>query len=82
MVWFIMLLSQVICRAYKTCEIIKSELDNKDIDFSIKRLENLNERDYGDLTGLNKKETAEKYGEEQVQLWRQVLMLGHQMAKI
>ena len=57
-------------RAYKTCEIIKSELDNKDIDFSIKRLENLNERDYGDLTGLNKKETAEKYGEEQVQLWR------------
>ena len=31
---------------------------------------NLNERDYGDLTGLNKKETAEKFGDEQVHKWR------------
>ena len=31
---------------------------------------NLNERDYGDLTGLNKQETAEKFGEEQVHKWR------------
>lgn len=30
----------------------------------------LNERDYGDLTGLNKAETATKYGQEQVKLWR------------
>lgn len=30
----------------------------------------LNERHYGDLQGLNKAETAEKYGTEQVQLWR------------
>ncbi len=30
----------------------------------------LNERDYGDLVGLNKTETAEKYGKEQVQKWR------------
>ena len=30
----------------------------------------VNERDYGDLTGLNKKETAEKYGKEQVHIWR------------
>ena len=30
----------------------------------------INERDYGDLTGLNKNETAEKYGKEQVQIWR------------
>lgn len=30
----------------------------------------LNERHYGALQGLNKKETAEKYGEEQVHLWR------------
>ena len=34
------------------------------------RNENLNERDYGDLTGLNKKETADKFGEEQVHKWR------------
>ena len=31
---------------------------------------NLNERDYGDLVGLNKKDTAEKYGSKQVQIWR------------
>ena len=30
----------------------------------------LNERHYGDLQGLNKAETAAKYGAEQVQLWR------------
>ncbi len=30
----------------------------------------LNERDYGDLSGLNKAETAAKYGEEQVHIWR------------
>lgn len=32
--------------------------------------EALNERNYGDLQGLNKTETAEKFGEEQVKLWR------------
>ena len=32
--------------------------------------EELRERDYGDLVGLNKTETAEKYGKEQVHLWR------------
>ena len=30
----------------------------------------LNEKHYGDLTGYNKAETAEKYGKEQVKLWR------------
>src|SRR5690349_266584 len=30
----------------------------------------LNERHYGGLTGLNKAETAAKYGEEQVKIWR------------
>ena len=32
--------------------------------------DDLRERDYGDLTGLNKAETAEKYGDEQVHVWR------------
>ncbi len=32
--------------------------------------QSLNERDYGDLVGLNKKETADKYGHEQVHIWR------------
>ena len=32
--------------------------------------ESLNERNYGDLVGLNKKETAEKFGKDQVHIWR------------
>ena len=32
--------------------------------------QNLNERDYGKLVGLNKLETASKFGEEKVHLWR------------
>lgn len=32
--------------------------------------EDLRERDYGELTGLNKAETAKKFGEEQVHIWR------------
>ena len=36
----------------------------------ITRNQSLNERDYGDLVGLNKKETADKYGHEQVHIWR------------
>jgi 2,3-bisphosphoglycerate-dependent phosphoglycerate mutase len=32
--------------------------------------DDLRERDYGDLTGLDKDETREKYGEEQVHIWR------------
>lgn len=54
-------------RASTTCEIIRSHFD---YDFDIMKTESLNERDYGDLTGLNKKETADKYGKHQVQLWR------------
>ena len=36
----------------------------------VRRSWRLNERHYGDLTGRDKKETAEKYGREQLQLWR------------
>jgi 2,3-bisphosphoglycerate-dependent phosphoglycerate mutase len=32
--------------------------------------DDLRERDYGDLTGLNKAETAKQYGDEQVHIWR------------
>ena len=32
--------------------------------------QNLNERDYGDLVGLNKEETSQKFGKEQVHIWR------------
>ena len=34
------------------------------------RDQSLNERDYGDLVGLNKAETAEKFGKDQVHIWK------------
>ena len=54
-------------RASNTCEIIKTYFD---YNFDIINSDCLNERDYGDLTGLNKNETCIKFGKEQVQLWR------------
>ena len=38
--------------------------------WNVSKQDDLRERHYGDLVGLNKAETAEKYGEEQVHLWR------------
>lgn len=55
-------------RAQKTLEIILAELGQSGLE-TIKD-QALNERNYGDLVGLNKAETAEKYGEEQVHVWR------------
>tara|TARA_B100000674_G_scaffold490495_1_gene506442 strand:+ start:610 stop:1230 length:621 start_codon:yes stop_codon:yes gene_type:complete len=60
-------------RAQDTAKIILQNLDQWDqLNSNNKIINNinLNERDYGDLTGLNKKETADKYGEEQVHKWR------------
>ncbi len=55
-------------RAQDTLAIILEELGRPDI--PITRDVALNERHYGDLQGLNKAETAEKYGAEQVHIWR------------
>ena len=60
-------------RAQETAQIILQNLDQWDFlnnEGKIISNINLNERDYGDLTGLNKKETAKKFGEEQVHRWR------------
>ena len=60
-------------RAQETAKIILQNLnqwDSLNNEGKIISNINLNERDYGDLTGLNKKETAEKFGEEQVHKWR------------
>ena len=66
--------SSVLERANRTAEIAikKAELNNllennKIIMTSSKKL---NERDYGDLVGLNKQETADKFGKDQVHIWR------------
>lgn len=60
--------TSVLKRANDTLYYILEELGEKDIPihYSYK----LNERHYGALQGLNKDETREKYGAEQVQLWR------------
>jgi len=54
-------------RAQETLDII---LDGLNFNIPIIKDEKLNERDYGDLIGQNKKEAAIKFGEDQVQIWR------------
>tara|TARA_Y100000588_G_scaffold291513_1_gene310646 strand:+ start:805 stop:1404 length:600 start_codon:yes stop_codon:yes gene_type:complete len=56
-------------RAQRTAEIIMSMNDVSD-GFTTKFDWRLNERNYGSLQGLNKAETAEKFGAEQVHIWR------------
>ena len=60
--------TSVLKRANDTLYYILDELNERNIpiNYSYK----LNERHYGALQGLNKDETKEKYGEEQVKLWR------------
>ena len=55
-------------RAQNTGEIILEKLNESNLT-TIKSA-NLNERDYGDLTGMNKDEARTKFGEEQVHIWR------------
>lgn len=54
-------------RAQDTLAII---LQTIPLDVPVIRDQALNERDYGDLSGLNKADTALKYGDEQVHIWR------------
>ena len=56
-------------RAQRTAEIIMS-LNEASKEYSTKFDWRLNERNYGSLQGLNKAETAEKFGAEQVHIWR------------
>jgi len=55
-------------RAQNTLDIMLSELGQTSL--TIFRDQALNERDYGDLTGLNKDDARKKWGEEQVHIWR------------
>ena len=60
--------TSVLKRAIRTLWIVLDELDAMWI--PVERAWQLNERHYGALQGLNKAETAEKYGEAQVHTWR------------
>ena len=60
--------SSVLKRAMRTLWIALDEMDR--LYLPVERSWRLNERHYGALTGLNKAETADKHGEEQVKIWR------------
>lgn len=60
--------TSVLKRAIRTLWIVLDEMDLMWI--PVVRNWRLNERHYGDLQGLNKAETAKKFGEDQVKIWR------------
>jgi 2,3-bisphosphoglycerate-dependent phosphoglycerate mutase len=60
--------TSVLIRAIRTAELVLREMDRAWI--PVRRHWRLNERHYGDLQGLNKKETADRYGADQVKVWR------------
>ena len=57
-------------RAQRTAEIVMQQNESSGEDVATHYDWRLNERHYGALQGLNKAETAEKHGAEQVQIWR------------
>lgn len=59
--------TSVLSRAQDTLTIV---MKTAGLDVPVIKNQSLNERDYGDLSGLNKAETAEKFGKEQVHQWR------------
>jgi len=60
--------TSVLRRANETLEIILEEAHQPLLPVTCDKA--LNERNYGQLQGLNKTETAKKYGDEQVAIWR------------
>jgi 2,3-bisphosphoglycerate-dependent phosphoglycerate mutase len=60
--------TSLLSRAQHTLDLMLAELGQEGL--ATVRDQALNERDYGDLTGLNKDEARKKWGEEQVHVWR------------
>ena len=60
--------TSVLERANQTLDIILKEIGQEKL--PIEKDKALNERHYGDLQGLNKAETAKKFGDAQVHIWR------------
>ena len=60
--------TSVLTRAQHTLRLILGEVGQPDL--KTIRDQALNERDYGELTGLNKDEARKKWGDEQVHIWR------------
>ena len=66
--------SSVLKRAIRTLWIVLDTMDS--VHIPVGKSWRLNERHYGMLQGLNKAETAEKYGDEQVMVWRRAYAIG------
>jgi 2,3-bisphosphoglycerate-dependent phosphoglycerate mutase len=62
------LYTSVLKRAIRTAELALDEMGIKEI--PTEKNQALNERHYGDLQGQNKAEIGEKYGQQQLKLWR------------
>ena len=60
--------TSVLKRAQRTLDLMLEELGQSSI--PVFKDQALNERDYGDLSGLNKDDARKKWGEEQVHIWR------------
>ncbi|KMO42830.1 phosphoglyceromutase [Methylobacterium variabile] len=60
--------TSALTRAQRTCALILEELGQSDLPTIADAA--LNERDYGDLSGLNKDDARAKWGEDQVHVWR------------
>jgi 2,3-bisphosphoglycerate-dependent phosphoglycerate mutase len=66
--------TSALLRAQHTFDIIARELGQPDL--RVIRDRSLNERHYGDLSGLNKDEAREKWGPDQVHLWRRSYLVA------
>ena len=60
--------TSVLSRAQETCRLLLEEIGQPDLQAI--RDQALNERDYGDLSGLNKDDARARWGKEQVHVWR------------
>ena len=60
--------TSALIRAQRTLDIMLDELGQRGI--PVLKDQALNERDYGDLVGLNKDDARKRWGEEQVHVWR------------
>ncbi len=65
---FDMAFTSALARAQTTLDLMLEEMGQMGLETV--RDQALNERDYGDLTGLNKDEAKKRWGDEQVHIWR------------
>uniref|UniRef100_A0A1B0GE08 Phosphoglycerate mutase n=1 Tax=Glossina morsitans morsitans TaxID=37546 RepID=A0A1B0GE08_GLOMM len=65
---FDLIYTSLLMRAHQTVDVIVKDMNFTNL--PVRCHWRLNERHYGNLTGYNKREMADKFGEEQIQIWR------------